>query len=354
VLVAQYRKVARVAAVLAVIAGTAAAGSDRAAASTVAAPPSDWQSTIGRDHALAGRIWSVKRGDWVTWQQVIDDVKQARFVLLGEVHDNPDHHRLQGWAIRALDAVLKGQADTAKRAIGRVAMEMVSEDQSFGLLKFANLNAAQRNPNNFGRLVSWDRSGWPDFGLYEPIVAAALDVGAPIVPATALSDTTRAVSRDGAKALSAARWAELRLDTAYSSEHAEGLRRELVEGHCGMLPETALPKMATVQQFRDAVMADALLKIEPGQVAVLIAGNSHVRRDRGVPRALGLRGVAASDVVTLSFVEVEPGALAPEPYMTQAGAGRLTTDFLWFTPRPDRGDPCDAMRGHMAKKKDAK
>jgi len=50
-----------------------------------------------------------------------------------------------------------------------------------------------------------------------------------------------------------------------------------------------------------------------------------------------------ADVVVLAMVEVDPGKHRPEEYLPP-GEGPPVFDFLWFTPRADRPDPCEPLR----------
>src|SRR5262249_22641493 len=54
-----------------------------------------WRSTLYRDHPLAGAIWSIMDDRRVDEQALSGALRAARYRLLGEVHDNPDHHAIQ-------------------------------------------------------------------------------------------------------------------------------------------------------------------------------------------------------------------------------------------------------------------
>ena len=60
-----------------------------------------WLSPHYRDHPLVGTIWT---SDFkpATPEQLETAVLEANFVLLGEIHTNADHHRLQAQMIEAL------------------------------------------------------------------------------------------------------------------------------------------------------------------------------------------------------------------------------------------------------------
>src|SRR5215218_1095760 len=52
--------------------------------------------------ALEGRIWDVRARAFVSAQDVYARAARATYVILGETHDNPEHHRLQRQALEAL------------------------------------------------------------------------------------------------------------------------------------------------------------------------------------------------------------------------------------------------------------
>ena len=61
-----------------------------------------WQSLHFRDHELVGKIYASPDRQQLTLDEVKQRAAEARFVLLGEIHTNPDHHRLQAEILQAL------------------------------------------------------------------------------------------------------------------------------------------------------------------------------------------------------------------------------------------------------------
>ena len=66
------------------------------------APGGPWLTTLLAEHPLVGKVWDPAEGALVDPKSVIERALAVRFVLLGEKHDNPDHHRLQADLVRAL------------------------------------------------------------------------------------------------------------------------------------------------------------------------------------------------------------------------------------------------------------
>jgi len=312
--------------------------------------PAEWTSSYYRDHSLAGKIWQPRAGRFVARGLLIGELAKSRFVLLGEKHDNPDHHRLQALIVR--DLVGKGQK-------WAVAFEMLDEGQKAGIVRHHATHPKDAGP--LGDAVGWSKTGWPEWANYRPIAQMALDMGAPIVPASLQRVTLRRIAREGIAILGSARISRLGLDRLPGAGILANIRRELVETHCGLLPETMIEPMVKVAVAKDAVMARALLDAAgqgAGNGAVLIAGAGHVRTDRGVP--WHIRRLAPSESVqSVAFIEVEKDRNDRAGYATIFDADRLPFDFVWFTPRVDLDDPCSkfapqlkrAGQGKMPEKK---
>lgn len=323
------------------------------------AMPRDWQAAELRDHPLVGVIWSARDKRAVAPAEFGAEMAKTRFILLGEIHDNPDHHRLQAWEIETLGAwasfyFANPRDASSQPTISRIAMEMLSDDQQSGITAFydkADENRGAVTGADFGPMVGWDTSGWPAFDLYKPLLIVALASGWEVVPASPEKSRVKTVSQGGLEALPGPLRDRLALDKPLGLAMAKDLEAELAESHCGLLPPEALPRMAFVQRFRDAMMADALA---PGadRGAILIAGNGHVRRDRGVPWYLTARGVPRGDIGVVMHMEVEADKTDAAAYLPSSSAATTeapVADYLVFTPRQTRPDPCEGLRERFKK-----
>jgi uncharacterized iron-regulated protein len=291
-----------------------------ACASDPAPPP--WQAAEQRNHPLVGRIWHAASQRFISADELARALAGADLILLGETHDNPDHHRIQSWAVEHLFAA---------GARPGLAMEMIREDQQ------ARLDAYRRRADSraegIGPALDWDRSGWPAWRHYAPVVAPFMRYRRPMRAANLPRDRIRALARRGYAALGPGRAPVLGLDKPLPAQMITAMATEQVEAHCGHIPpDRALP-FARIQVARDALMAEALLNAaqESGK-AVLVAGSGHVRRDRGVPFHLTRRKIAGK-ILVLAPVEVDSKERQPQTYSANF-------DYIWFTPRQKRGDPC--------------
>lgn len=287
--------------------------------------------SLGLDHPLTGRIWSTGAQRLVSPDELVAQLREADFVLLGEIHDNGDHHRVQAWLVDRL-----GEAGQASGR-GAVAFEMITADEAAALEAHARDDAG--DAARLGAALRWEERGWPAWSLYQPIVEAAMGARMALVAAGAPRALEREVRGRGLAALDDERRRRLALEALPEAERS-GLEEELYESHCRQLPREALPGMVAVQQLRDAWMADRLLeaRTRTGGPVVAIAGRGHTRPDRGIPRYLALRAPGAR-IASVAMVEVDPRKRAPSDY----GDARQG-DYLVFTGAAPRADPCEALR----------
>jgi uncharacterized iron-regulated protein len=274
-----------------------------------------YRSPLERDHPLVGRIWDTHARAFVMRDALVGRAVAARIVMLGEAHDNPDHHRLQA---EVLAALLKAGRSPA------LAMEQFDREHQQSL--DAQRAQGVRDPERIADAGRFDRKGW-NWPQYRPLVESAIAANLPVLAANLSREDARALMKAGrpAEGLAPA-------DRALR----ESLEQDIVDGHCGYRPSaTVLAGMVEAQRARDAQMAAVLARTD-ARGAVLIAGAGHTRNDRGAPAYLpaGLRG----GVLAVAFLEVETGRAEPRPeYAT-------LYDLVWFTPRADREDPCKNFR----------
>ncbi len=252
-------------------------------------------------------------------------LRSARYVLLGEIHDDAQHHRLRAALLSAL------------LADGRptwVVFEQIDRQHN------AAVAAAPRDTEVVVSAGQLDRKGW-NWPLHRPLFDAALAGGATVLGGNLSRAEASSVVRGGvAQApLELQRWltapaaADAALSPAWTPAQDAELRHQVDVGHCGALPSAMLASMALAQRARDAALAAAMTGAPPNVRVVLIAGNGHVRRDIGVPHYLA--AARADGIVSIGFLErgSDGRTAADGPY-----------DEAWFTAPVERPDPCASFR----------
>ena len=292
------------------------------------ATPEPWLTSLDRTHPLVGKIWDVKAAAFVDANKLAARAATARFVLLGERHDNPDHHRLQA---RMLTELVKNGRHPA------VVLEMLEVEQQPAIDSYVAQKGA--SAAGFGAALGWEKTSWPPFSDYQPIFEVAFDSTLPIKAGNVAQADAKALVRQGVAALSSERAQQLRLDRELPAPLEAPLLDELRASHCGQLPESLLEPMALAQRARDAQMALVLESAAAKEGAVLIAGGGHARLDRGVPYYLAIEEPGVS-VVSIGFREVRHADVSPQLY----GADEGPFDYIWFTPRQSDDEPCASFK----------
>lgn len=295
---------------------------------------SEWSTEMHRDHPLVGAKWSSHDQRTLSTPETHRMLAQSDVVILGEVHDNRDHHRLQAKILQAL-------VDTGHQPT--VVFEMIPQDLQ-GRLS-AHLGDNPGDVDGLGPAVGWQDRGWPAWSLYQPIAEVAVGNQLAIKAGGLGQSLQRKLMREGADALAHEDRRRLGLGHELPPEVASLLEAALLQSHCGLIPRDALPGMRRVQWARDGAMAAAVETAAEDGMVVLIAGAGHARRDWGVPAQLAARD--GLEVTSLAFMEVTPGMDDPGEYLP-AGAGQTPVyDLLVFTPRAERRDPCAALEEQL-------
>lgn len=256
----------------------------------------------------------------------------APLLLLGEMHDHPDAHRLR----------LHWLEDMARNGAPRVlAMEQFDSPMQQRLAKaqarFESSYPRMEPPSQQVLLVAarelaeaaaFRFEGW-DWTYYAPVVALALRHRWPLVAANL-------PARDAMAAVRAAGARGVERPAGWNASDEAAMSEEIRHGHCDLLPAAQIPAMTAMQIVRDQAMADAMLQArrDTGLAVILLAGNGHVRCDLGVPRHLPRARVGEQKVAAVGIVE--PGA---------AVAGRY--DFHATVPAWPRGDSCEPLRRRL-------
>lgn len=260
---------------------------------------------------IVGEIRDLRTGQALTAQELVMWLAKPSRLIVGEQHDNRDHHALQRWLLQALGE---------QRPQGSLLLEMITPDQQ---QRVDDVRHASTLPTDLPDALAWE-PGW-DWNLYGPVVRFALTQPYPLLAANLNTVEVRAFYAQP-PILSGAR-------SNTASVKAE-LLTQISESHCGLLPASQMPAMLAVQQQRDRRMVERLLAAPTP--ALLFAGAYHARKDVGVPiHALDLGASEAPTVLML----VQQGS-----EVTAAMA-----DYVWYTPATPAPDYCAEMRKTLSK-----
>ncbi|VVP66201.1 hypothetical protein PS918_00316 [Pseudomonas fluorescens] len=274
---------------------------------TVSPPPA--AIAPGRDHADLGVIRELASGRTLTPQELVERLAVAPRVLVGEQHDNPDHHALQLWLLREL---------ASQRPQGSLLMEMLNPNQQDKIDAAQAATRAGQPPADPYQALAW-QANW-DWGVYGALVTYALRQPYPLLSA----------NLDRAQIMQIYQQRPTLTGEASTTRQVQAtLLDDIRESHCGLLPEAQMPAMLAVQQQRDRRMAERLLAAPTP--AVLLAGAFHVRKDLGVPLHLKDLGAGEGNVV---LVLAEAGKTVSAE----------SADYVWYTAAQPEQDHCAKLR----------
>ena len=275
-------------------------------------------------HPLIGKIWDMNSRSFIDEATLLARINQANVLLLGETHDNPQHHDIQQKLLKARigsgarPALLMEQLDSENQAALDLALAGSNQDEALntatGLIKFT------------------------DWKFYRPFLATAIDNKLPVIAANISSRQLQPVIWQGFAAYDVAALKRMAVEEVWSESRQNYMLRHIGGAHCGQIRDELRAGLTRSQRLRDALMADAAVS-SIGRGIVAIVGSSHARRDVGIPLYLAARDPSAR-IFSIGFVEVIPGRDAPETYETESASGDAPYDVIWFTPRVARADPC--------------
>ncbi len=272
-------------------------------------------------------VWDVAANEAISAEMLIERSRIADTVLLGETHDNLAHHRIENVVLNAL-------SDAGRKPT--LVMEQFDFEQQPQI--DTAMSPATSRAESLSQLKHIMAAGW-EWPQYRPLIDTAKARQLPLRAANLSRSRLQQVSRQGFSALGLGEASRLALDTGWSEAQENQLEKDIVDGHCGMLPATAAPAVARAQRARDAMMAEAILNVGAG-TAVAILGREHVRRDLSVPRYLAARAPDRKVVVVGLIESDDPHKPGDELVNTM----RSRYDYLVLTaPVQRQVDPCKGL-----------
>jgi uncharacterized iron-regulated protein len=265
-------------------------------------------------------VLDLRTGRTVTFEEMVEDLRGATVVYVGEHHDHPEHHEIQLWILAALST-------TNPRTM--LGMEMLQRPYQPILDRWS---AGEMTEAEFLREGQWYEQ-WSDWNLYGPILRLARDRRLRVVGLNLDRSYIRAIGAAGLGSLSPFLRGQLPavIDTSVAS-HRKAIR-EVFAGHPGAaVDEDRFRRFYEAQCTWDEVMAEtaaeALKEALPGSAMVLLAGAMHVKDFHAIPDRLRRR-LPVEDRVVLPVVR---GSDPPNGYIV--GMGRIADYLVPTGPSP--------------------
>ena len=210
-----------------------------------------------------GQIYDVHSGKIISSSELLADLATAQHLIIGEKHDNAEHHQIELWLIQNL---------LIQRPQGSVLLEMLTSEQQPRVNQvkcWLKDNPVVRD-SRVQELLNWQK-GW-SWEMYGDIVMQLLRGPYPLLNANIGREQILALYKIN-------EFPKGKPSTAPVAQ--EALRETIISMHEGNLESQQLTSMLSIQQQRDRYMARQLLSAPVP--SLLIAGGYHASKSMGVP-----------------------------------------------------------------------
>lgn len=237
-------------------------------------------------HGLAQeplRLYDISTRKVVTLNNIVHRLGKSRIVLVGEHHNEPDHHRAQLQIIRSL-------ANNGIPVV--VGLEMFRSDSQEALDRWVASKISERD---FQQIY---RENWSfPWALYRDIFAYAKENKVPLVGLNVPRDITQQVARRGFHSLAPEQKGLLPfIECKVDPEYMEFIRRAHGTHAHGRMSFEYFCEAQLVWDKSMAIHAIEYLNSRPGFTMVLLAGTAHVWK-KAIPAQLEQSSFAPYTVI---------------------------------------------------------
>jgi len=218
------------------------------------------------------------QGQRLSSQELVEQIKDKDFILLGESHDNPCDHQVQARIVHLL----------AQSGVDHVlGLEMVNVRRQDVLDRF---NKGEISLEELPDRLDWSKNWGHDFDLYRPVFESAKEFGIPVKALNLPSGVTRRISHFGLDSLDEEDRKYLPEKIFMPPEEQLSFLEKQYEVHQEFVPEdrSELHQFIQAQSTWDSKMAEMAGQYgcEYSLPVVILAGSEHVRMGWGIEHRL--------------------------------------------------------------------
>lgn len=269
----------------------------------------------------AEEIFKLPEGQKISFQQLMDDLQEARVIFIGESHDQMEHHQIQLKVLK--DLLVRG------RAIA-VAMEMFEKWQQPILDRWSQ---GLLSEEEFLKEVQWEKTWGMDYQLYRFILEEAKAHHLKVIGLNVERDLVRKVAQHGIQKLAPEDKLKLPEIDLSDKDHLAYVKW-IYRDHQGGSAET-FEHFYQAQTLWDEGMAETLSQFlsspeGSGKTVVGITGSGHIVYGFGIPKRFYRRTPLPYRSLVLKTWKEN---LAEDLFLP--GISTPIADYLWIThPSP--------------------
>ena len=276
-------------------------------------------------------VYRLSDGQRIQPEELYGALSGARWVVVGESHDDAWHHQAQG-------LIYEGVA--ARRA-GPVALGMEMFQRPFQGPLDAYVAGSIDEAAMLEQTEYAERWGF-DVEMYAPLWRGAAARGARVVALNAPRELSRAVAQKGLDGLSDAERAQVPAEMDLSSREHRAWMKGIFGQHGHGMDEATFERFYSAQVLWDETMAqtawESMQGRGAGEAMVVLAGSGHVMNGWGIPSRLRRRAGEDAQVATVVLVTPGRGMAGGDGEVVDEGTlarwrAEGYADYVWIKPR---------------------
>lgn len=296
-----------------VASGTASAGTAASAA-----------GAFGAERERVTLWLDMYRAEPLPFAAVMDDLKGADIVYLGETHTLKRHHQ---WQARILEELI--EARNGELVLG------LEQIEAFNQKELDRFNAGKIDFDELAKRIDWGKR-WGNYRDYRALLELAQAKGVPVLALNGRAETIRKIGRQGLGKLDNSERRELPKEMEFNDPDYRRLMDLMLMVHASISEDT-LERIFQAQVARDEHMADTLAQYlaQPGnenRAAVVVAGSGHLAYGLGTVDRVRRRLPERSDRIVLMTVSGE--LVLSEREKAQSRPVSITHGDLRYLQRP--------------------
>lgn len=264
------------------------------------------------------KIFNTNTNRESSFDEMINDLRHKRIIMIGESHTNQLHHDVQF-------EVIKGLVESEKPVV--LALEMFNPNQNDALAEWSSGNT---DPNTFLEQTDFLTTWSHNYRYYKAIFDYAREKHIPIYGANIERKYASKINMGGLASLTDEDIIALpHIDTS-TIEH-KFLIKVLMEGMDAVMPQQ-FKNMYPAQSLWDAAMGIGAIeaaKKHPDAVVVVLAGSGHVVYNLGIGRTIkNNSNFPFASVVTVDIPQKteESGMVKVKKDLEKEGEKKLTSE----------------------------
>lgn len=235
-----------------------------------------------------------RTGRTLTFNQLVQEIKNNQVIYIGENHDNSSHHQIQLYIIKTL------YNQNKRIAIG---MEMFQSKFQNTVNDYIFGNISEKK---FLKKTEYNKRWGYDYSLYKPLIDFAKTNNVPVIALNIESEIIKDISNKGISKLHASDLNKLPKHINFTDKNYRQFLYEIFKDHPNQ-NKKSFQKFYSIQLVWDEYMAeriDSFLRQNKEYQVVILAGNGHIVHGYGIPQRLFMRN-KIEYIAVLNDVEYE-------------------------------------------------